>query len=248
MGMFAAVGSVYANMFNFSGRARRAEYWWFQLFAIFMAIALQAGAYFWLSMQPEVGLALYGLINVTTDPELSKLLGEQAARGFWLDHGELLMRWAGILFVVYLFALWIPQLAVTVRRLHDTGRSGWWMFKPLLISIVGGIVLGFLAGLAGAASGTPSPALMLMAMTLPLATSIWYLVVLCLPGTHGTNRFGPDPIPNRPPREAGHPALVKEMDEELGRMVADRRKEEFQDYYRARVLPAIERTKAARRV
>jgi hypothetical protein len=42
--------------------------------------------------------------------------------------------------------------------------------------------------------------------------------------------------------------MVKEMDEELGRMVADRRKEEFQDYYRARVLPAIERTKAARRV
>jgi hypothetical protein len=48
--------------------------------------------------------------------------------------------------------------------------------------------------------------------------------------------------------EASHPALVKEMDEELGRMVADRRKEEFQDYYRARVLPAIERQKAARRV
>jgi uncharacterized membrane protein YhaH (DUF805 family) len=22
---------------------------------------------------------------------------------------------------------------VTVRRLHDTGRSGWWMFKPFLL-------------------------------------------------------------------------------------------------------------------
>jgi uncharacterized membrane protein YhaH (DUF805 family) len=32
-----------------------------------------------------------------------------------------------------LFLYWIPYLAVTVRRLHDTGRSGWWMFKPFLL-------------------------------------------------------------------------------------------------------------------
>jgi hypothetical protein len=84
--------------------------------------------------------------------------------------------------------------------------------------------------------------------TLSIGARSGIYVVLCLPGTHGNNRFGPDPIPDRPPRESSHPALVKEMDEELGRMVADRRKEEFQDYYRARVLPAIERTKSARRV
>ena len=28
--------------------------------------------------------------------------------------------------------LFIPSIAVTVRRLHDTGRSGWWWFLPLL--------------------------------------------------------------------------------------------------------------------
>jgi hypothetical protein len=99
------------------------------------------------------------------------------------------------------------------------------------------------------AERAPSPALLMMAMdrsrSEPRSGTI---VVLCLPGTHGNNRFGPDPIPDRAPRQSSHPALVKEMDEELGRMVADRRKEEFQDYYRARVLPAIERQKAARRV
>jgi hypothetical protein len=41
MGMFAAVGSVYANMFNFSGRARRAEYWWYFLFVIIMSFIAQ---------------------------------------------------------------------------------------------------------------------------------------------------------------------------------------------------------------
>jgi uncharacterized membrane protein YhaH (DUF805 family) len=37
-------------------------------------------------------------------------------------------------------ALLIPTLAVTVRRLHDTGRSGWWLLIGL-IPLVGLIVM-----------------------------------------------------------------------------------------------------------
>ena len=37
-------------------------------------------------------------------------------------------------------ALFIPGLAAGVRRLHDTGRSGWWLFI-LLIPLVGAILL-----------------------------------------------------------------------------------------------------------
>jgi uncharacterized membrane protein YhaH (DUF805 family) len=37
-------------------------------------------------------------------------------------------------------ALLLPSLAVTVRRLHDTGRSGWWWFISL-VPLVGPIVL-----------------------------------------------------------------------------------------------------------
>ena len=33
----------------------------------------------------------------------------------------------------------MPALALTVRRLHDTGRSGWWIFVQM-IPAVGGIV------------------------------------------------------------------------------------------------------------
>jgi uncharacterized membrane protein YhaH (DUF805 family) len=232
MGMFAAVGSVYANMFNFSGRARRAEYWWYFLFVFIMNIVLQAGLTYWLMTHPEYSVAFRS---------------EAAMQTVVKQYQSEMLRWTGYVFIGTLFLYWIPQLAVTVRRLHDTGRSGWWMFKPFILGFLGAVVLGFFSGLMGS-GGAPSPALLMMAMTVPFAASIWYLVVLCLPGTHGNNRFGPDPIPDRPPAEASHPALVKEMDEELGRMVADRRKEEFQDYYRARVLPAIERTKSARRV
>lgn len=42
--------------------------------------------------------------------------------------------------VVTTLALLLPSLAVTVRRLHDCGRSGWW-FLIVLIPLVGAIVL-----------------------------------------------------------------------------------------------------------
>jgi len=46
----------------------------------------------------------------------------------------------GLLGGLYTLAVLIPAIAVTVRRLHDTGRSGWW-FLIVLVPIVGGIVL-----------------------------------------------------------------------------------------------------------
>ena len=45
-----------------------------------------------------------------------------------------------VLFQVYALFILIPSIAVTCRRLHDTGRSGWYMLL-YLIPIVGPIVL-----------------------------------------------------------------------------------------------------------
>lgn len=46
----------------------------------------------------------------------------------------------GVLQSLYSLAVLIPSLAVTVRRLHDTGRSGWWILIGL-IPLIGGLVL-----------------------------------------------------------------------------------------------------------
>ncbi|HEX8209800.1 MAG TPA: DUF805 domain-containing protein [Longimicrobium sp.] len=40
---------------------------------------------------------------------------------------------------MYSLAAFIPGLSVTVRRLHDTGKSGWWMLINL-IPLIGFIV------------------------------------------------------------------------------------------------------------
>jgi uncharacterized membrane protein YhaH (DUF805 family) len=45
-----------------------------------------------------------------------------------------------ILAAIYSLAVLIPALAVGVRRLHDTGRSGWWLLIAL-IPLIGAIVL-----------------------------------------------------------------------------------------------------------
>lgn len=41
---------------------------------------------------------------------------------------------------IYGLAVMVPGIAVAVRRLHDTGRSGWWLFLGL-IPIIGAIIL-----------------------------------------------------------------------------------------------------------
>lgn len=41
---------------------------------------------------------------------------------------------------LYTLAVLLPSLAVSVRRLHDTGRSGWWILIGL-IPLVGSIIL-----------------------------------------------------------------------------------------------------------
>ncbi|MEI5034139.1 DUF805 domain-containing protein [Streptomyces sp. S1A(2023)] len=43
-------------------------------------------------------------------------------------------------YYLYLAAVLVPSLAVMVRRLHDTGRSGWWFFISF-VPLVGAIIL-----------------------------------------------------------------------------------------------------------
>lgn len=47
--------------------------------------------------------------------------------------------WTGLLAGIYSLVAFIPGLAVTVRRLHDTGRSGWWILINL-VPAVGGLI------------------------------------------------------------------------------------------------------------
>lgn len=71
-----------------------------------------------------------------------------------------------ILAVFYLGIL-IPSIAVAVRRLHDRNMSGWWYLGFIVLSAIPFV---------------------------GVVASIAMLVIFCLKGTDGDNRFGPDPL------------------------------------------------------
>lgn len=53
---------------------------------------------------------------------------------------EAILGVSSVLTGLYSLAVLLPTLAVSVRRLHDTGRSGWWLLIGL-IPLIGGIIL-----------------------------------------------------------------------------------------------------------
>ncbi|MGH8869690.1 MAG: DUF805 domain-containing protein [Actinomycetes bacterium] len=67
------------------------------------------------------------LVNIATSI-IDAVLGSGTASGF------------GVVSTLASLALLLPSLAVLVRRLHDTGRSGWWVLIGL-VPLAGAIVL-----------------------------------------------------------------------------------------------------------
>lgn len=84
----------------------------------------------------------------------------------------------------------VPSLAVAVRRLHDTNRSGWWMLVVVLPYLALGIVIGMAAGEGDAAAALGSAGLVAL---IAFAGAVLIFIFMLLDGTKGDNRFGPDP-------------------------------------------------------
>lgn len=76
----------------------------------------------------------------------------------------------------------VPSLAVGVRRLHDTNRTGWWILLPIVPE---------LGAVAMLSTGNLPVAGILGIVALVLALVL--LVFMVLEGTKGPNQYGPDP-------------------------------------------------------
>jgi uncharacterized membrane protein YhaH (DUF805 family) len=88
----------------------------------------------------------------------------------------------GPLSLIFTLATFIPSISVSVRRLHDVDRTGWWLLVPLLAFV--------LLGFAGV---TQMAWLAAFGGTVALVSVIAILVFAVSNGTPGSNRFGPDP-------------------------------------------------------
>jgi uncharacterized membrane protein YhaH (DUF805 family) len=118
---------------DFSGRSRRKEYWMFAL-GIFIVYIILGGLFF----------AGFDFATMSTGG----------------DPGISVIGWIAIsLFGLVALGIFIPSLAVIVRRLHDQDKSGWFILIQF-IPYIGGIIM---------------------------------LIFMCIEGTKGENRYGPDP-------------------------------------------------------
>jgi uncharacterized membrane protein YhaH (DUF805 family) len=94
----------------------------------------------------------------------------------------------GPISLLFMVALIVPGLAVTVRRLHDTDRSGWW----ILIGVVPYFIFGVMMGMAMASGSMAAMgAGAMLGGLLALVGAVILLVFMILPGTPGDNRYGP---------------------------------------------------------
>jgi uncharacterized membrane protein YhaH (DUF805 family) len=159
------------NYAKFSGRASRAEFWWFFLFMMIIYMVV------WFILIGSIGLSVAS--------------GSQRPMAMFGAFGVM-----GIFLILFYLALLIPTIAVQIRRLHDTNRSGWWLGAFWLLYIVYMVATFGMAFSATPGSQPPNLAGAGIMMAVGLAFFVYSIVLLvffCLQGTRGPNRFGDDP-------------------------------------------------------
>lgn len=141
---------------EFSGRSRRREFFSFFVLNTLVTGALLGPIWTWL-----VGNAA-ALKAAGMSPKLAGTIADPSPAVLGL----------GLLGGLWAIGTLVPTVALSVRRLHDRGMSGWWY-------------LGFVIFALGVAfSDVPLGGFI---------TAVLYLGVMSLPGTQGVNRFGQDP-------------------------------------------------------
>ena len=176
----AAIKSCLRRYAGFTGRATRAEYWWWVLGIVVMHILLST---------------LDGIIF-----------------GFEPDSVRLLDPLFGL-------ATLLPSLAVTARRLHDIGRTGWWQlvwhsialvaWMPVVVAAFFAIVVivisdatglpfdmmwtgeGF--GEVGILLFVPVVVSAIVALSITIPLVFWAIYWMTRLGQTGPNQYGPDP-------------------------------------------------------
>ena len=109
-----AISTCFSKYAVFSGRARRSEFWWWIVFELIVIFIA------------EFLDSLFG----------TRINFSSATNTVYIWNG-------GWITTIVALAILLPSIAVTVRRLHDTDRSGWWYLLNLVCCIGGIIVLVF---------------------------------------------------------------------------------------------------------
>ena len=168
---------------SFAGRAPRSEYWSIKMlmgviFIILLAVNLGGLSARALGNHIGSACAPFGSIASVTHVSISY--------SQFLETGGQVSPFFSIILFVFMIARIILDLAVTVRRIHDLNKSGWWLlliFPPGIIGIILFAISDWLELL--------SVVLIVISSVLVIIFTFW---LGFFPGTKGENRFGSDPL------------------------------------------------------
>ena len=163
---------------DFSGRSRRMEFWMWQVAKFLFSMVM------WVVIVVLFGAA-FATMGPTKDPASIAAVG------------------GGVVIVLLIaciigLAIFIPDLAVSVRRLHDTNRTGWWILAPVgsyfLTFIIAGGAMAVVGGSSDPGAGMAAAGILaLVCMLVTFGLCIMLIIFYFMEGTPGPNRYGPDP-------------------------------------------------------
>lgn len=137
MSFIESIKTVLSKYAVFNGRARRSEFWWYYLAVVIVETVLYVAL-----IAPGLGEYTAATLEYAAAADPAAAVPVMPGS---LATGYLIVSLVGL-------ALLLPTLGVMVRRLHDTGRSGFWVLLNLIV-LVGQIIL----IVWWASNGTPGP-------------------------------------------------------------------------------------------
>lgn len=195
MGPIQAVGYGLANLVNFGGRTRRAKFWPYAAFVIFLSFAGMGAIMF-----PEMSASMERMRRFAEEhPDQATVERGPGSYSITIHghHPELMPDFSRMmsLIVVGFVAIIFLLAAAVVRRLHDRGKSGAWGLMPIPFIVFASVAMPTLFN-QFSQGGTPDLGLFFALFfnnMLYLASLVYLIVLLCGASTRGENRYGPEP-------------------------------------------------------
>lgn len=186
----------FRNLLRFGGRDPRTPFW---LHAMLVTALATIGAV--ATILPAIADSFARMQRfAAAHPEQAHVERTASSYSIRIDgyHPELMpdLRSTTIHLGLVVALLVVLMAAAVARRLHDSGRSGWWGTMPLPFLAFGVIAMGKI--MAGIGAGSPDFGwffLLFCNNLIYLATLVALVVLLAMPGTSGQNRFGESPVP-----------------------------------------------------
>lgn len=191
----SAVWDGFRRLADFRGRDRRGRFW---PYALVVAVLLYVG------MAAAMIPMMSGFFEEATryaaeNPEQVTVTAGPGQYSVQIHDpdAELMPDMSGLFWAVRLVfvAAGVLLAAAVTRRLHDTGRPGWWGLPPLVFAAIASTLFPMvMERFMQSDEAAFGPFLLLFANNVFYMVSlIGLIVLLCLRGTPGPNRYGPEP-------------------------------------------------------